>query len=67
MYQAADFSSCFVVVGLDTKSICASIRLAGRKIITESDGTFIARQALIRINESGRIRTYENLNMTRRK
>jgi hypothetical protein len=27
----------------------------------------IARQALIRINESGKIRTYENLNVTRRK
>ncbi|NJD02117.1 MAG: hypothetical protein FIA99_05870 [Ruminiclostridium sp.] len=43
----ADFLFGFVVVGLDTQSICASIRLAEQKIITESDGTFITSQALI--------------------
>ena len=42
----ADFPFGFVAVDLDTQSICVSIRLAEQKIITESVGTFITRQAL---------------------
>jgi hypothetical protein len=47
----ADFPSCFVVVGLDTISICASFRLACCKIISPSDGIFFSSQALVLARE----------------
>jgi len=39
----ADFPFSFADIGIDTRSICASIRFAEQKIITKSNGTFITK------------------------